>query len=329
MKLTGKTIDKINCVIFFVLAINSSFIFAQEKNATTKISDVKIKKNWIVVLDSLGKEISKMKKSNNTIVGFADHFFVVTTNDLIITYNEKCKEIARMSSEDVLITDVKGDSFTVLKNNETIIYDKNCRKKLFKQGQFYFRISFPYIDILGFNNGRNFYKKNAFFGLTGGVDYYYSDRSYISFYGGGTGIGNAWAQDNITDTVGFATSSSAKLTNNHDFYPFPDDRTNLSLGYGLSYSSFYYEQTYQLAMNSKEIILYNGRFSKLGLAFDANVYFRNHVYTGLSILPSFYTLNTGKFELSYIIYSEIGYRFQFRKKQKKKNKANKSVPRFL
>lgn len=191
-----------------------------------------------------------------------------------------------------------------------------------KLGQFYFRTSLPGIAFFGYNNGRGFNNYRAALGLTGGLDYYHSQHSYVSFSGGATGIAaiEVVHKDSLTnDTTQYSYAFSAKLTNNFEVNFFSSKKIRLTLGYGLSFSHFTYLQTVQKIPDANEDFLYGRKQAKLGLALDANMFFTKYFYLGLSIFPSFFTINTQKLESSYLTYFEIGFRYPLTKNKKVKN----------
>ena len=202
-----------------------------------------------------------------------------------------------------------------------------------KQGQLYFRGSLPWFDFTEFNNGRGTNDYKSYMGLTIGIDYYLSKRSYISLSGGATGISNLgfpvmdiW----YSDTVQFVKSFSAKLTNNHDLNIFSSKNIGFTFGYGVSYTNFRYRQTfYGDSVNKTINDLYKNAISKIGLCFDANVILFKYCYIGFSILPSFYTLNNNTWDYSHLAYFDFGIRLPLGNYKNDKTKVVRFKPRYL
>jgi len=201
-----------------------------------------------------------------------------------------------------------------------------------KKGQFYFRGSMPWFDFLEFDNGRGFENYKSYMGLTIGVDYYHSKRSYLSLSGGATGISDIafpvmdrW----LLDTAQFAKSFSAKLTNNHDINIFSTDNISFTLGYGLSFTHFRYRQIFEDTITNKTIELYKSNKSSLGLCFDANVILFKYGFIGINVLPSCYTLNSSKWEYSYLAYFDFGIRLPLGNYKKDKNRVIKYKPKLI
>lgn len=180
-----------------------------------------------------------------------------------------------------------------------------------KEGQFYFRSSFPWFDFIEFDNGRGFDNYKSYMGLTLGIDYYHSNHSFLSLSGGATGISgiafpvmDRW----FSDTAQFVNSFSAKLTNNHDLNIFSSKNIDFTLGYGLSFTNFKYRQIFNDSIQFMDVELYKKVISTVGFCVDANVILFKYFYAGLSVLPSFYTLKRNKWEYSYLAYFDFGIR---------------------
>ena len=204
--------------------------------------------------------------------------------------------------------------------------------KASKEGQFYFRSSLPWFDFVEFDNGRGFDNYKSYMGLTLGIDYYHSKHSFFSLSGGATGISDIafpvmdrW----FSDTVQFVNSFSAKLTNNHDLNIFSSKNIDFTLGYGLSFTHFKYRQNFHDSIKHTDIGLYRKAISTVGLCVDANVILFKYFYAGLSVLPSFYTLSSNKWEYSYLAYFDFGIRLPLGNYKDDKIKVIKYKPKLL
>jgi hypothetical protein len=202
-----------------------------------------------------------------------------------------------------------------------------------KKGQFYFRGSIPWFDFIEFDNGRDGYKNyKSYMGLTVGVDYYYSPRSYLSLSGGATGISDIsfpvmdrW----LPDTTQYVKSFSVKLTNNHDVNVFSTDNINITLGYGLNFTHFRYKEICRDTISDRSVDLYKSNKSTLGICINANVILFKYGYIGINVLPSFYTLNSRKWESSYLAYIDFGVRLPLGYYKKKINRVVQYKPKLI
>ena len=193
----------------------------------------------------------------------------------------------------------------------------------------YFRVALPYINMYGFNNGIRFDNYFSYLGLTGGGDYYYSDRSYLSLSGGVPGIavveygagfldstGNI--PSGILDTGFYYYAVNVKLTNNYELdFPYKK-QLKLALGYGLSYTYFDYIIDYNKKSQGAGVVMYEKSLSVLGFCGDAYLFFRQRYFLGLTVVPSFFNLNKLKFEGTYLFSLDLGIRFQIKKRMKNK-----------
>ncbi len=180
-----------------------------------------------------------------------------------------------------------------------------------KKGRFYLRGSFPWFDFADYDNGRGFANYSSFMGLSGGLDYYHSDGSFLSLSGGATGISDLafpvmdrWYPD-TTETVSFF---SALLTNNHDLDLFATDLISFTAGYGLSFSHFRYRQEAWDSVNMKSVELFKSSKSAIGFCLDLNLNLFKYTFIGLTYLPSCYTLSSRKWEYSALTYIDFGIR---------------------
>ncbi|MFA9214529.1 MAG: hypothetical protein ACEQSR_11890 [Candidatus Methylacidiphilales bacterium] len=219
------------------------------------------------------------------------------------------------------------------------IYVDFFDKKLFyqkwkssKKGQFFLRGSIPWINFLEFNRGQGLENFKSYMGLKVGVDYYHSKRSFLSLSVGATGISDIAfpvMDRRFIDTAQFAQSFSAKLTNNHDINIFSTNNISLTLGYGLSLTHFRYRQIFDDSTTNKIIELNKSNKTTLGLCFDANVILFKYGFIGMNLLPSYYTLNSGKWESSYLSYFDIGVRFPIGNYKKDQIKVIKYKPKLI
>ncbi|MFZ4796350.1 MAG: hypothetical protein ACOYMA_02580 [Bacteroidia bacterium] len=201
-----------------------------------------------------------------------------------------------------------------------------------KKGQYYLRGSIPWFDFIEFDNGRGFKNYKSYFGLIIGGDYYHSKKSYLTLSVGATGvsdIGTPVMDRELKDTNQFVNSFSAKLTNNHDIKIFSSDYISFTFGYGLSFTHFRYKQNFEDSINNKTIELFKSNKSAIGLVFDANIILFKYGFIGLSVLPSYYTLNNSKWEYSYLSYIDFGLRLPLGDYNKNKMKVIKYKPKLL
>jgi|GEM_PF-1845431 len=200
-----------------------------------------------------------------------------------------------------------------------------------KEGQIYFRSSLPWFDFLKFDNGRGFDNYKSYMGLTLGIDYYHSRRSFFSLSGGATGISDIafpvmdrW----YSDTAQFINSYSAKLTNNHDLI-LSSKNIGLTLGYGLSFTYFKYRQDIYDSIKYSDVESYKNDILTIGLCLNSNVILFKYFYAGFSVQHSFYTLNRNKWEYSYLSYFDFGIRLPLGKYKVDKIRVIKYKPRLL
>lgn len=201
-----------------------------------------------------------------------------------------------------------------------------------KQGQFYIRVSHPWFDFVGFNNGREFNRYNTYIGMTVGIDYYHSKHSYLSLSGGAAGISDMpFPAEKFTysDTTQNVSSYSVKLTNNHDLNVFLGQNVCFTVGYGLSFTHFSYSQTTSDTLSYKHYDLFRKEISSVGLSFDANFIFLKYYHIGFSVLPSYYTINSHKWEYSYLSYFDFGVRFPIGRHINKNLRVIKYKPKLL
>lgn len=201
-----------------------------------------------------------------------------------------------------------------------------------KQGQFYIRASNPWFDFVGVDNGRGFNRYDSFIGMTVGIDYYHSKHSYLSLSGGATGISDILFPyetfDNF-DTTQNVKSYSAKLTNNHDLNILSNQNFGFTVGYGLSFTHFSCSQKLQDSISYKYSELYKQEKSTVGLCFDANFIFFKYYHIGFTLLPSYYTINSHKWEYSYLSYIDFGVRFPIGRHKTKNLRVVKYKPKLL
>jgi hypothetical protein len=173
-----------------------------------------------------------------------------------------------------------------------------------KKGQLYVRASFPWFNYVGFDNGLGFENYVTYMGMTLGVDYYHSKRSYYSLIGGATGISDLAfpVMDSEYDTAEFVKTYCIKLTNSHDFNLFSNEKIVFTIGYGLNFTHF----TYKIHDDVNNVELYKNTKSVIGLSVDANLLLFRYGFFGINYSPSFYTLTTNKWEYSFLTYIDFG-----------------------
>jgi len=201
-----------------------------------------------------------------------------------------------------------------------------------KRGQFYIRVSHPWFDFVGFDNGRGFNRYDTYIGMTVGIDYYHSKHSYLSLSGGATGISDMafpYERFDYPDTTQYVKSYSAKLTNNHDLNIFLGQNVCFRLGYGLSFTHFSYGQSIYDTLRYHNSETYKKEKSTVGLCFDANLTFLKYLHCGFSVLPSYYTINSHKWEYSYLSYFDFGIRFPIGRHKNKDLRVIKYKPKLL
>lgn len=180
-----------------------------------------------------------------------------------------------------------------------------------KKGQFYVRGAIPWFNYAEFNNGLSYKNYDIYHGLTAGLDYYHSPKSFLSFSGGITGIsefGIPVMDREYSDTLESAKAFSAMLTNNHNLGVYATDKVDITVGYGLSFTHFdYNKKLYDSAANNFTE-LFKSNKSVLGLSLNANFTFFKYYFVGFNFLPSIYTLNTGKLEYSELTFIDFGLR---------------------
>lgn len=238
-----------------------------------------------------------------------------------------------------LIADAAGKQKIYTYDN-SIKIDLSDQKKGYKKwtpsnkGKFMLRASIPYFDFAEFNKGVSLKDYSTYFGLTAGLDYYHSAHSFISLSGGPTGLSDLGipVMDRVyieNDTLDFVKSYSAKLTNNHDVNIFSSGKMDLTMGYGLNLSHFNYRQVFYDSINSNGLELLKMNKTALGLCFDANLILFKYGYIGMSLLPSFYTVNTKKWEYSQLFYFDFGLRIPLGKDNGEKLKVVSYKPTLL
>jgi hypothetical protein len=202
-----------------------------------------------------------------------------------------------------------------------------------KQSKFYARISLPWFNYMQFDNGRGFNNYDAYLGLIGGLDYYHSKHSFLSLNGGITGFTNIAfpAMDIVygNDTIKKISSYCIKLTNNHDFGAFSNENIHFTVGYGLSFTHFGYRESFHTDTVTYAVGEYKKSVAAFGLCFDAHIVLCNILVAGYNILPSFYSINRGKWESSFLEYYDIGFRIPIRNHNKKKLQTITYKPKLI
>ena len=185
-----------------------------------------------------------------------------------------------------------------------------------KSGQLFIKGSLPWFDFFSLDDDKNYKDYKAYMGLCAGFDLYYLKRTYISLYGGFTGISDIGfpVMDRfIIDTVNLATSISIQLTNNHDINLFSTNNIAFSIGYGFNYTRFHYKKVYGDTVNHNETILKDKYINSLGLSFDLTMVLWKGPYISLNILPSFYTFTKQPNGLPYLAHIDFGVKLPINK----------------
>ena len=131
------------------------------------------------------------------------------------------------------------------------------------------------------------------------------------------------------DTTQYVKSYSAKLTNNHDLNIFLGETVCFRLGYGLSFTHFSFGQTIYDTLRYRNSETYKLEKSTVGLSFDANLIFYKYLHFGFSVLPSYYTINSHKWEYSCLSYFDFGVRFPIGRHKNKDLRVIKYKPILL
>jgi len=179
------------------------------------------------------------------------------------------------------------------------------------KGVFYVKASNTFIHFEGFDNGKGFKNYNAIPSLSIGLDYCYSNASFLSFTG-------MVASNYVTigeriginpDIVTQINTESVRLMNNHKFEIFRSKDLCLNLGYGLSFVEYSYRQYYGDTIKNRHFDIHRYSSSAIGLSVEANILFLKYYFIGINALPSFYSANVKKFDFSYYSSIYFGVRF--------------------
>jgi uncharacterized protein YceK len=171
-----------------------------------------------------------------------------------------------------------------------------------KKGQLFFTSSIPFFNALEFDDGKGKVDFNRYFGLSLGFGYYYSHNSFVVAKIGATGISDLPfpVMDRFRNGKYVIVNSQCfKLNNFHDF-----DRFNV--GYGINISRFHYAEYFADSISHKDTKLSSHQSYNLGANIEIQLKLNKYIYVGLSYLPSFYNITSGRFEYSHITYIDLG-----------------------
>ena len=325
-----KYLNRIIILFFSISLCSCATMIENEKHTTIEIHTMP--DSVIIRLDNL----TSVKSPVILLVPRSHKDFTVTVkNDSI----EKAVRIKSLYSPWLkLSTNFPSNSEYIYNYDHSILVDmtnkttgySNCKAK---PGKFYAKISFPLNYYMQFDNGRGFKNYDAYMGLIGGLDYYHSKHSFLSLTGGITGFSNFGfpVMDIVwhNDTIRRISSYCVKLTNNHDFLAFSNEKIHFTAGYGLSFTHFDYRESFHTDTITYPVGEYKKSVSGLGFCLDAHIVLCNILVAGYNILPSVYSINRGKWETSFLEYWDFGFRIPIQNHNRKKLQTIKYKPKLI
>jgi len=193
-------------------------------------------------------------------------------------------------------------------DNSKLSYSKYKQNK---KGFANVMLSFPYFSNFEYDNGIEEVGYERYKGLIITGNYYYAKRAYLSISSGFTGKNDIpilvmdieWG-----DTIINSRASFVKLNNFHDFdfYNYQNKiKTELHVGYGLSYSRFNYKRILNDTINDWKTD-YNYGVNMVGLSFETKLVINNYFFLGVSWIPNQYDLDRKKWKGTNFVYFDFG-----------------------
>ena len=186
------------------------------------------------------------------------------------------------------------------------------RRKETRKGQINATLSIPWLTNFYFKPaGEGSRQNTGFLGISTGLEYYHSNRKYISV--NASAVMDSWApvpvpvfQEGSWESFRAATISA---TENHQ-------HQRLSFGYGLQYS----RNVWRFHNTDYDPNIPNSKapFSKTnsGLGLAANVYFRalNSFYVGLNYKPTLFTIQpSAGFRYEHVVSVDLAWKIRLKK----------------
>ena len=158
-----------------------------------------------------------------------------------------------------------------------------------KKGTFEISLSLPYANSFVVRTSDGFYSSQGFLGIGIGLQYYYGNNNYISFYGGGSmdhpvpfPVGVDYFREHEEVNISFLSLRNHNKLGRFDF------------GYGLSFSTsnWSYWKMGKRGIDSTDINL-SKQNNCIGLSLIARCHFGRCLSVGIIYQPSFINLSSG------------------------------------
>ncbi|MDR2906407.1 MAG: hypothetical protein LBU91_00235 [Bacteroidales bacterium] len=169
------------------------------------------------------------------------------------------------------------------------------------------KISMPYGNHFYLNRGSDFGGSFGFFGISGGFEYYFSDKYNVNMdFGGLTDFPFPFPASYHPDNYSRSNARYMDIQFGSDFKRFHYD-----LGIQFNRTSYYEIETLEVFPNFRDVVKYDLVQSNFGFALSSYYRVSKNFNLGINYYPSFLVLGSNpKFQYSHLLFFELSFRIE-------------------